>query len=399
MCVCKSVRYGFLALLIFFVSCGTEREEIKTVRNEVERIQEKFAPDGRTALFAIWVKESAKGLILGGESTLPEAVAELRKNLKGLPISYTDSVQVLPSAELEGRKQGVITLSVANLRSTPAHSAELVTQAILGTPVKIYKKQGDWWYIQTPDKYLAWVDGAGLFPMEASRYDQWASAKKVIYTNTTGYSHILPDPSSQSVTDLVAGGVLELLEGDENFYKVGYPDGRVAYVAKSESQVFSEWLERLDISGTNLVTTSKKLMGLPYLWGGTSTKGVDCSGFTKTVYFLNGTVIPRDASQQISTGSMIDSIGDFKDLRAGDLLFFGRKATDSTKERVIHVGMWIGNNEFIHSAGDVHISSMDKEALNYDAFNHKRYLRTKRIIKEDDPDLIDLTTVPVFGGK
>ena len=94
---------------------------------------------------------------------------------------------------------------------------------------------------------------------------------------------------------------------------------------------------------------------------------------------------------------MMDSIGNFKDLRTGDLLFFGKKATDSTKERVIHVGMWIGNNEFIHSAGDVHISSMDKEAFNYDAYNHKRYLRTKRIIQEDDPDLIDLATVPIFG--
>ena len=93
-----------------------------------------------------------------------------------------------------------------------------------------------------------------------------------------------------------------------------------------------------------LVETSKTLMGVPYLWGGTSTKGVDCSGFTKTIYYLNGMVIPRDASQQVHTGKLIDSVTNFDALEKGDLLFFGRKATDTGTEKVVHVGMWIGNN-------------------------------------------------------
>lgn len=77
-------------------------------------------------------------------------------------------------------------------------------------------------------------------------------------------------------------------------------------------------------------------------------------------------VIPRDASQQVHTGMSIDSVQNFESLEKGDLLFFGRKATDSTAEKVVHVGMWIGNNEFIHASNMVRISSMDPKAENFD---------------------------------
>ncbi len=146
----------------------------------------------------------------------------------------------------------------------------------------------------------------------------------------------------------------------------------------------------------DLVETSKKLMGLPYLWGGTSPKGVDCSGFTKTVYFLNGMVIPRDASQQVHTGKLIDTTKNFQNLIPGDLLFFGRPATDSTSERVVHVGMWIGDNQFIHSMGDVHISTMDSTSSDFDEYNYNRYLRSKRVFNETDDKLLYLKQKDIF---
>jgi cell wall-associated NlpC family hydrolase len=124
-------------------------------------------------------------------------------------------------------------------------------------------------------------------------------------------------------------------------------------------------------------------MGVPYLWGGTSTKGVDCSGFTKTVYFQHGLILPRDASQQVHVGSLVDENRNFSSLEVGDLLFFGRKTEDGA-EKVIHVGMWIGNGQFIHASGDVHISSMDSLSDNFDDYNYNRYLRTKRILGYTD---------------
>src|SRR5690606_26699277 len=168
------------------------------------------------------------------------------------------------------------------------------------------------------------------------------------------------------------------------------------FVSKSEAVPYLDWKSNLSFTKEALVETSKTMLGVPYLWGGTSTKGVDCSGFTKTVYFMNGMIIPRDASQQIHEGTLIDDSKEFDKLIPGDLLFFGRKATDSTSERVVHVGMWIGNNEFIHSAGNVHISSLDKNAENFDEYNLHRYLRTKRILNQKDEGLLYLTEQDVF---
>jgi cell wall-associated NlpC family hydrolase len=119
------------------------------------------------------------------------------------------------------------------------------------------------------------------------------------------------------------------------------------------------------------------------LWGGTSTKGLDCSGFTKTVYFMDGMILPRDASQQEKIGVLVDDRKNYDLLEPGDLLFFGKEVTDSTDEKIVHVGMWIGDMKFIHASGDVHISSMDVDDPEYDEYNDNRYLRTKRILKTD----------------
>ncbi|UWX54951.1 C40 family peptidase [Maribacter litopenaei] len=174
------------------------------------------------------------------------------------------------------------------------------------------------------------------------------------------------------------------------FIKFVFRDGREGFVKKEEASLYDTWIDGLNPSQESLVTTSKTLIGVPYLWGGTSTKGMDCSGFTKTIYFLNGVIIPRDASQQVHTGMSVDTTKNFDQLQKGDLLFFGRKATDSTAEKVVHVGMWIGNNEFIHASDRVRISSMEEGAENFDEYNLNRYLRSKRVLNQEDEALINL---------
>jgi cell wall-associated NlpC family hydrolase len=390
-------KRAVLLILIVFVACETEKKEENPLEEQITAIKKEYAPDKRIALFDVEAIKNTEKYILKGESNLPNAVSALKEKLSVDNIAFIDSIQILPSEELKGKIYGLITISVANLRSNPKHSAELATQATLGTPVKIYKKEGSWSLIQTPDKYLSWVDSGGMVVFSEQELAQWKSAKKVIYTETTGYSYLKPDLDTQVVSDMVAGAVLKLVKEENEFYAIEYPDGRAGYTSKAESARYSNWLSNLNPTSESLMATSKKLMGLPYLWGGTSTKGVDCSGFTKTIYFLNGMVIPRDASQQVHTGKQTDEDKNFENLEVGDLLFFGQTATDSTAEKVVHVGMWIGNQEFIHSSGQVRISSMNKEADNYDEYNLNRYLRSKRILKKEDKDLIDLTQTPVFN--
>ncbi|MDX5420442.1 MAG: C40 family peptidase, partial [Hymenobacteraceae bacterium] len=131
------------------------------------------------------------------------------------------------------------------------------------------------------------------------------------------------------------------------------------------------------------------------LWGGTSVKGMDCSGFTKTVFFMNGLVLPRDASQQVHIGELVNTDKGWDEMRPGDLLFFGVPAKDGKPERVVHVGMWIGGNqEFIHSAGRVRINSMNPSAANHDAYELGRFLRAKRVSPE--ATLQDLREKPLY---
>jgi cell wall-associated NlpC family hydrolase len=388
----------FLLSFFIFASCGEKAEkEDSPLDNQIAEVEEEYAPDGRVALFDVKAEKKGDSYILKGESNDLKAVEALKEKLKAENIKFTDSIKVLPDTEgLENKTHGVVKISVANLRDAPKHSAQLVTQATLGMPLKVYKKEGSWYYIQTPEGYLAWVDYGGIQNMTEEEFLEWKSNDKLIFTEPTGNSYIEANNGSQTVSDLVAGNILELVNEQNSFYEVEYPNGKKAFVEKAYAQPYEDWLTSLDQTEEDLVATSKKLMGLPYLWGGTSPKGVDCSGYTKTIFFLNGMVIPRDASQQIHTGEVVDTEKNFENLQKGDLLFFGRPATDSTSERVIHVGMWIGDNKFIHSMGEVHISNFDTEAEDFDEYNYNRYLRTKRILNKEDKGLIYLKNSDLF---
>jgi len=388
--LCLLLAYALL------VACSGGIKDEEPLKDQINSVKSEYAPDKRVALFDIKATSKGNDIVLKGESNIPEAVEALKLRLKTDNIPVIDSITILPARDLEGKTRGIIKISVANLRSKPAHSSELATQATLGTPVKVFKKFENWYLVQTPDAYLAWVDSGGIHFMGEDEAEAWKAMSKVVFTQTFGHTFSKENEGSQVVSDIVAGGILEKISEGPNFFKVKYPDGRTAFVNKEEAQDYDLWLAQLNPTSESLVSTSKTLIGVPYLWGGTSTKGVDCSGFTKTIFFLNGMVIPRDASQQVHTGKAIDSISNFEKLIEGDLLFFGRKATDSTKEKVVHVGMWIGDSEFIHSSGRVQIGSMDKNAPNYDEYNYNRYLRSKRILKEEDEGLINLLENPLF---
>ena len=395
----KNFTFLTLLLLVSLYSCedkGEETPEVNETDQYIAEVKEEFAPDSRVALFDVQANEEGEVYILKGESNMPEAVSSLKQKLDAQKIAYKDSIALLPSADLEGKTEGVVKISVANLRSKPTHSAELVTQATMGMPVKVYKKDGGWYYIQTPEGYLAWVDYGGITPMTPQELSEWKSTEKLIYLHTAGSSYEKPNEGSQVISDLVAGNVLELAGENSGYYEVKYPNDKTAFVKKDEAQPYEQWLASLEPTGENLIATAREMMGVPYLWGGTSPKGVDCSGYTKTIFFLNGMVLPRDASQQIAAGQEIDSVKNFENLKAGDLLYFGRKATDTTSERIIHVGMWIGDNKFIHSMGEVHISNFDTTATDFDEYNYNRYLRTKRVLGTNDERIIYLAQSDLF---
>jgi len=276
---------------------------------------------------------------------------------------------------------GVVYNSVGSLRAEPRHAAEMVTQVLLGMPVKIHKQQGEWCMIETPERYVGWISGSvQLLTDRQRRY--YLQQPKVIISALYTRSVAEADEKTLPVTDLVAGNMLELISDDGAYYRVGYPDGRKAYVKKSDAKELHDWLREIRLTGESIVQTATQLLGIPYLWGGTSVKGLDCSGFTKQVYFMHGIILARDASQQVRSGRLVDETGDLTDALPGDLLFFGAKATKERGEKVVHVGIYLGKRRFIHASDYVRINSFDPTDPLYDEFNANRYLRTKRIIGE-----------------
>ncbi|SMP25502.1 SH3 domain-containing protein [Algoriphagus winogradskyi] len=363
-----------VSLFTILISCEskTDNEEVNSL---IEAKRAEVAPDKRVALWDLTFENDS----LKGETDQPEALKALIEELNAKQLSFTEAVSILPEATLGDKIKALVTISVANIRSNPKHSAELATQALMGTPLNVLKEDDGWFLVQTPDGYLSWVDRAGIHLMTEEELERWFREPKVVFTSLIGYVWKTED-QSEMVSDLVAGDILTISEETKDQLKVNLPDGRQGWISASDAQDWESWIASRNTSPEALITTAKQMMGTPYLWGGTSIKGVDCSGFTKTIYYLNGQIIPRDASQQINEGELVDADKNWDKLQVGDLLFFGVKGTPEKKERVVHVGMWIGNGEFIHSRGLVRISSFDPENPNYDEYELGRYLRTKRIV-------------------
>lgn len=273
----------------------------------------------------------------------------------------------------------VVNVSVCNMRSEGKFTSGMTTQALLGMPVKVLQYIG-WYEIQTPDDYTGWVHRMVITPMSREAYDEWNRAEKIVVTAHYGFAYEKPDKHAQTVSDVVAGNRLKWEGCKGRFYKVSYPDGRLAYIPKSIAKPEKEWRSKLKQDAKSVIRTAYTMMGIPYLWAGASSKGVDCSGLVRTVLFMHDIIIPRDASQQACIGQRIDIAFHFGNVQPGDLVFFGRKGVGDKKESISHVGIYIGDKRFIHALGDVHISSFNPDDKEYDAFNAGRLLYAVRFL-------------------
>lgn len=345
----------------------------------IQKTKEKHIPDDRLDVFDIHIIENEEKLKLTGKTTCREAYLKLIDEAKELNTFIEETIQILPNKKLGEQIWGVVNNSVGDLRAKPTHQSELTTQVLLGMPIKILDKSEDWLQVQSPEGYIGWMTIGSLHLLTKKELSDYLKKPKLIVTSHYGTSNLDIHYKSEPVSDIVNGNMLVVEESLKNHYKVTYPDKREAFILKEDALMIDNWLKEIEISGESIITTAKQFMGVPYVWGGTSSKGLDCSGFVKLVYFMHGLITARDASQQIKYGTEVDNKGNFDILQKGDLLFFGEKSTDENpRERILHVGIYMGNKEFIHASDNVHISSFDPNSSLYDEFNTNRYIRTMR---------------------
>ncbi|NVK53069.1 MAG: C40 family peptidase [Flavobacteriaceae bacterium] len=388
-----------LFAFILMLSCKDSANTISELKTIHQQLKKEFAPDKRVELFDIQFTLADNQIVLQGETTTAKALSFLIDSLKTKKIDFKNNVRVLPDTAVGKKIYALGNNSVINIRSKPKHSAELGTQGLLGMQLKVLDKKGDFYRVQTPDNYISWVDHGGIQLLTSDELEKWNDANKIIYTSTTGFVYSDANTSSTKVSDIVFGCVLVFKKEHDLFFEVEYPDKRIGFIKKDEAIFYNVWLQKNPSDANFIEASAKNMLGAPYLWGGTSTKGMDCSGFTKMVYLMNGFVIPRDASQQVHAGKIVDKELKFESLQKGDLLFFGTPATANKKQRVTHVGIWLGNGkgEFIHASKNVHLSSINENEKHYDAFNKKRYLGSRRYLGVKDAKIINLkNTVAKF---
>ncbi|MBO4634617.1 MAG: C40 family peptidase [Bacteroidales bacterium] len=293
---------------------------------------------------------------------------------------------------------GVVNISVCNMRNTANFSAEMVSQALLGTPVQVLQISDNgnpWPEVVTPDDYSGWVHYAAITVMSQEELKAWNAAPKVVVTALTGEVHAKACARSATVSDVVAGDRLKHLGTQGAWLKVGFPDGREGFLRKTQGMPEKQWRKQLSQSPEAILKTAKSMMGFPYIWAGMSPKGMDCSGFVRTVLFMHDIIIPRDASEQAEVGERIEKL---EDLQPGDLVFFGR-FLQNRKPRVSHVGFYLGNGRFIHCMGLVKEGSLFPEDPLYDVFNTGRFLFGGRFLPfiNQDKQITTTLTNPFYA--
>lgn len=259
---------------------------------------------------------------------------------------------------------GLITISVASLRSAPSHAAELETQALLGTPVKILERNADWYRVSIPNGYKAWVPASSVITRSRDAIARWEQSPRVIVTAIPGVtltSDTLPAGSGNTVSDLVAGDVLALdtRPASGTYLSVSLPDGRKGFIPSPAVASYDDFAAQTPLAST-ILDVAGRLNGVPYLWGGNSPKALDCSGLTSLAYFMAGVQLPRNASQQARIGEEVDKSHP-ESFKAADLVFFANPRSG----RVNHVGIAMGDGRIIHSSGRVKINSLHPSDANY----------------------------------
>ncbi len=377
----KTFASGAAAVAIANDAASTENETNAVERRLVE-LRKETINDLRLNVFAWGIDATSQTIRL--ETTLETARDAVRKTFASEFPKWRVETVLLPeeNAELDGRFFGWANFSTIQIRKEPRYSAELTSQSRMGTPVRILKREGGWLLVQNADGYLGYTTAGSVKSATRDEFNRWVDAKKLIWLDAFGAIYSEPNENSAPISDLTAGNVTvwknEETRGD--FYRVETPDGRLGWIRKSGATEWSAWLEaNKELSAERLIATAKRFLGTPYVWGGTSAKGVDCSGLTSLSFYLNGFCLLRDVSLLQGEGVEVDLTQGRDALKPGDLLIFGAKRADgSTYYR--HVAIYLGDDRFIHSATSVRINSLNPDAPDFDAYNASQLIKAVRYV-------------------
>lgn len=256
-----------------------------------------------------------------------------------LAASVALAQQSVPNADF------VVSRPVINMYKSASPDTEVTSQVLYGTGVRSLEKQGDWIKIRTADNYTGWVAAGDVRAESGTSYGSDDHSVRVTALSANAYRE--PDVTEHApVLRLPWESILEIApdspKEDARWLKVRLVDGQTAWVQRGDVGP-----KGAPLSIEETLQVARRFLGTTYTWGGTSSFGFDCSGFTQMLVRQRGIEMPRDADLQAEwTG--VTSV-DRKDLKPGDLLFFGSSAS-----RITHTGMYLGDGKFIHDTTHDH---------------------------------------------
>jgi len=248
---------------------------------------------------------------------------------------------------MEGKRTALINVGFVPVRRNPSHKAQMVTEGLLGEEVEVIEKRANWLRIKMIDGYRGWVDAHQVTKSSFEEIARWKKNSRITIIIEVGTILKFPRNDAPSVRVGFIGCTLPLLQERRSWFLVMLPDGTRGWLKKNAAKIYTAAKKK--VSGKDIVKTVRRFSGIPYLWGGRSPGGFDCSGLVQRTYELHGIQLPRDVIQQYKLPVPLRKLSEQWHL--GDLVFFG-------EEKPTHVGIYTGRGHIIHARGFVHEQSI-----------------------------------------
>lgn len=320
--------------------------------------------DARFERVDVTVRRRRERITVGGLTTSRELAGEIRAFLGERPCGEVADRLRLAASPVGESALAEPSAPVVNLREAPSHASQLLTQAVMGETLELLHEEDGWALVRAEDGYLGWTALRGIVPLPAGGRGEGGVATPDAIRVTALYAPLREKPRDDAPTAGRApfDALLPLVSRKEPFFAVRLPAGGEAWIAARHAAEESGRPRHFEPH--QLLECLRRMIGVPYLWGGSTTLGFDCSGLVQRVYRHHKIMLPRDSDLQARA---VDDLSRNRERREGDLLFFGG-------DRVDHVAIAAGPDEFVHASGSVRIESLDDESPCFRADLRARFL-------------------------
>jgi hypothetical protein len=307
----------------------------------IEQVRRDLGLDHRSTVFEIHALARHAAITLLGHVTDENAVSEVLRRVRALGgvQEVIDEVVRLPGSLHETERSALVHSAVAPVYETPRVPAPQITQLVLGRRLDLLAREGAWWRARGEDGYIGWVHGGYLLLGSLEWARSWERGEAGVPVVSLGAE--LMDADGRVFARLPWGARLVHLSPDQ----YALADGRTGRIGAGEVVPVDRLFDRFPPRGESVTRTARRWLGAPYLWGGVTMGGVDCSGLTQAVLWMHGVALPRDSDLQSLVGVPLEVPDDFSILKPGDLLYFSE-----APNRISHVAISMGGSRIIHAS-------------------------------------------------